>query len=115
MKIREVSEHFQISSDTLRYYEKLGLIGPIEKKQNIRHFSAENLEQIEFVLCMKRSGMELNLILHFITLYQQGATTLPERIQLLEQQKQATLAQISQLQATVDYLDYKLDLYTLKT
>ncbi|MGL4623925.1 MAG: MerR family transcriptional regulator [Culicoidibacterales bacterium] len=111
MKISEVSAQLQMSADTLRYYEKIGLIGPIEKRQNIRHFKQSDIDQLNFIRCMKRSGMELETILHFLALYRQGEQTLPERIDLLAVQKAQTMQKLQELQETLDYLDFKMTLY----
>ncbi len=111
MKIKEVSEQFGVSADTIRFYEKIGLIGPIEKRNGIRHFKKTDLEHLNFVFCMKRSGMELETIVHFIELYEQGPATLPLRLELLEKQRLQTVEKMDQLQHTLAYLDKKVAMY----
>ena len=62
MKINEVSKKFNISIDTLRYYEKIGLIEPIKRENGILNYQKEDLENIEFIICMKEAGLTIQAI-----------------------------------------------------
>lgn len=108
MKIKQVSERFGVSADTLRFYEKIGLLGPITKKNGIRHYSELDCSQVYFILCMKRAGMELETIHHYFALYLQGDKTLEQRYALLQDHKLQAAAQITHLQDTIDYIDLKM-------
>ena len=83
MKIAEVSERFNISSDTLRYYEKVGLLNPVKRVHGIREYSEEDLNRIHFVKCMRQAGLSIESILVYLELYRQGDSTLIDRLEIL--------------------------------
>ena len=63
MKIMEVSEQYGISSDTLRYYERIGLIPPVNRNESgIRDYNELNLRWVEFVKCMRRAGLPVDSV-----------------------------------------------------
>ena len=90
MKIAEVSQRFNISSDTLRYYEKVGLLNPVKRVHGIREYSEEDLNRIHFVKCMRQAGLSIESILVYIELYNQGDSTLNERLEILLNEKNKT-------------------------
>ena len=57
MTIKQVSEKYGISQDTLRYYEKVGIIRPVTRKNGIRQYGQKELDNIEFVVCMRSAGL----------------------------------------------------------
>lgn len=86
MKINEVSQKYNLSSETLRYYEKIGLIEKVAKKSGIRDYKDEDLERISFIICMKHAGLSLDDIKKFIDLNKLGDMTLDDRLKILERQ-----------------------------
>ena len=63
MTIKEVATKFSLTNDTLRYYEKVGLIGPIKKnKSGIRDYQEEDLKRIEFIKCMRSVGISIEVL-----------------------------------------------------
>lgn len=62
MKIMEVSERYGISSDTLRYYERIGLIPPVNRnKSGIRNYNEIDVRRVEFIKCMRSAGLPIEL------------------------------------------------------
>lgn len=115
MTIGEVSKNLNISIDTLRYYERIGLIGPIPKTKNgIRDFDKISIKQIEFVKCMRSANFPIEMLTKYMNLYKKGDSTFEERRKILIQQRQNVVKQIEELQRAKEKLDYKVQLYDKK-
>lgn len=111
MTISQVSNEVGVSADTLRYYEKMGLIPNVERKNgNIRNYSDSNLQWIKFVLCMKRTGLSIEELIKYVNLYDEERDTSVERKMILLKQRESINEKITELESVVDYLDYKLEL-----
>ncbi|MBL1225259.1 MerR family transcriptional regulator [Enterococcus sp. BWR-S5] len=110
MKINEVSKKYQLSLSTLRYYEKIGLLDPVERISGIRQYGESDFDRIEFILCMKESGLSLEMIKEYFDLYKEGDHTLEKRLALLQKQEQETKEKLERVQATLDYIHYKMGL-----
>ena len=73
MKIAEVSEHAGISSDTLRYYERIGLIWPVNRNASgIRDYTDLDLRRVEFIKCMRSAGLPIEVLIEYVGLVQRG-------------------------------------------
>lgn len=110
MKINEVSQKYQLSLSTLRYYEKIGLLDPVERISGIRQYGEKDCDRIEFILCMKESGLSLDMIKEYFDLYKEGEHTLEKRLALLQKQEQETKEKLERVQSTLDYIHYKMGL-----
>ena len=110
VKINEVSQQFNLSIDTLRYYEKIGLLDKVDKENGIRNYKEKDLERLEFIVCMKQSGMTLETIRQYFELLTEGDKTLEGRLKLLEKQQIAALKQMNELQKSMNYLEFKINL-----
>lgn len=112
MTIREVSGKFGITQDTLRYYEKAGIIPKISRTPGgARDYRPEDLEWIEHVVCLRSAGMPVESLVEYLRLSQQGDETFPERLELLKEQRQNLKKQQKKLQDAMDRLDYKISRY----
>lgn len=114
MRIGEVSKIFDISADTLRYYEKIGLIGPIKKEGNVRNYTEDDLKRINFVKCMRSANLPLEVLIKYMKLFEEGEATVKARRDLLVSQQEVLAKNIKDLQAAYDRLTYKIDLYDKK-
>lgn len=114
MTIGEVSKKYDISVDTLRYYEKIGLIENVAKTGGKRNYNDDNIERIGFIRCMKNAGFTLDDIVEFISLYKKGDKTIKERINMLLSQKEKLLEEIEEKKRTLEFLDYKIKIYSNK-
>ena len=112
MTIAEVSKKTELSADTLRYYERIGIIPEVERTESgIRNYTDYDLGWIEFSKCMRNSGMSIESIIEYIKLYNKGDATLEARKQLLVSQRDAMQEKLNELQATLDKLNKKIENY----
>lgn len=114
MTIKEVSEKYDISQDTLRYYERVGMIPPVTRTPGgMRDYQKEDLSWVELALCMRSAGLPVEVMIEYVKLYLEGDTTIPSRLQLLTDQKEVLLTQRKQIDATLDRLNYKIARYEI--
>ncbi len=111
MTIKEVSEKYNISQDTLRYYEKEGIILPVTRKNGIRNYGEKELGNIEFVLCMRNAGLSVEVLKKYLKLFEQGRDTEKERRQLLIDEREKLKQKILDMNAALERLNYKIDVY----
>ena len=112
MTIKEVSEKFGISQDTLRYYERVGLIPPVTRTQSgNRDYQESDLGWVENAVCMRNAGVPIEAVIEYVKLYQMGDTTFEARRQLLQEQYDALREQKEQIEATMKRLAYKVSRY----
>ena len=112
MTISEVSKLYDLSADTLRYYEKIGLLDYVERNPNgIRNYQDSDLRRIEFIRHMRNAGLSIEVLIRYIELFHQGNHTIPERKQILVEQRVLLKAKIEDMQKTMNRLDYKIDNY----
>ena len=112
MKIAEVSEHTGISSDTLRYYERIGLIWPVNRNASgIRDYTDLDLRRVEFIKCMRNAGLPIEVLIEYVALVQQGDHTIKARKEILREQREQLAARMSEMQKTLDILDHKIAVY----
>lgn len=109
MKIAEVSERSGISSDTLRYYERIGLIPPVNRNESgIRDYNEIDLKRVEFIKCMRSVGLPIDVLIEYFKLVQQGDQTIEARKEILMEQRAQLAAKMEEMQKT---LDYKISVY----
>ncbi len=112
MKIAEVSESYSISSDTLRYYERIGLIPPINRdKSGISDYNEIDIRRVEFIKCMRNAGLPIEVLIEYMELVQQGDRTIEARKEILKGQRDQLAAKIDEMQKTLDLLNYKIEVY----
>lgn len=112
MTISEVSGKYGLSVDTLRYYEKAGLIPPVNRKENgIRDYTETDCGWVEFVKCMRGAGLSIEVLTQYIALYAKGNRTLQKRKNLLVAERDRLKEHIEQMQQTLKRLNDKIDVY----
>ena len=112
MTIKEVSEKYGLSQDALRYYERVGMIPPVTRKPNgIRDYSEEDLNWVELAKCMRSAGITVEAMIEYVSLFQQGDSTISARLQLLVSQRESLLEQRRQIDSTLKRLNYKISRY----
>lgn len=112
MTIAEVSKKYDLTTDTIRYYEKEGLIPKVPRTQNgIRDFDEESCGWIEFIKCMRSAGMEIEILKRYVELFKEGRSTIKERKALLEEQRTKLIKKRQDINTTLERLDYKIELY----
>lgn len=114
MTIKEVSEKFDISQDTLRYYERVGMIPPVTRTANgIRDYQEKDLGWVELAKCMRSAGLPVETMIEYVKLTQEGDSTIPARLQLLTEQRETLLEQKAKIDATLERLNYKIGRYEI--
>ncbi len=112
MKISEVSERFDISADTLRYYERVGLIPAVNRNQSgIRDYDQGDVDWVNFIKCMRSAGLPIDVLTEYVGLVQQGDHTNEARKQILVNQREELLRKMEEMQKTLDVLNYKIEVY----
>jgi len=112
MTITEVSEKYNLSQDTLRYYERIGLIPSVNRnKSRIRDYTEEDCRWVEFIKCMRSAGLPIEVLIEYVGLFQQGDETTEARKELLTEQRKQLLARMEDMKKTLERLDYKIERY----
>lgn len=112
MTIAEVSKKYDLTPDTLRYYERIGLLANIPRNKNgIRNYDEKSCKRIEFVKCMRNAGVEIEFLIEYISLLGQGKDTVEARKKLLEEQREKLVEKQKHITETLERLDYKIKLY----
>ena len=112
MRIGEVSENYDISSDTLRYYERIGLLPTVNRNgSGIRDYGELDLKRVSFIKCMRSAGLPIEVLIQYFELVQQGDKTIEARKEILIEQRVRLLGRMKEMQETLDLLNYKIRLY----
>ena len=112
MPIAEVSRKYDISADTLRYYERIGLIPPVPRTRGgLRDYGEESCGWIQLMKCMRAAGVQIEALIEYVDLFQQGDATLDARKALLVEQRDQLVSRMAEMQASLDLLNQKIDRY----
>lgn len=112
MKIAEVSEQYGISADTLRYYERISLLPPVNRSESgIRDYNELDIRRVEFIKCMRSAGLPIEVLIEYVGLVQQGDRTIEARKEILKEQRALLAARMAEMQKTLDILDHKIEVY----
>lgn len=112
MTIAEVSKKYGLTADTLRYYERVGLIPKVNRNKNgIRNYTEQDCRNVEFIKCMRRAGLPIEVLIEYVTLLQQGDETVEARRDILIEQRKELVKKMKEIKTTIDRLDYKIDRY----
>lgn len=114
MTIKEVSEKFDISQDTLRYYERVGMIPPVTRTASgIRDYQEKDLGWVELAKCMRSAGLPVEAMIEYVRLTQEGDSTILARLQLLTEQRELLTEQKVKIDKTLERLNYKIKRYEI--
>lgn len=112
MKIAEVSDQYGLSTDTLRYYERVGLIPPVNRNESgIRDYNELDLRRVDFIRCMRSAGLPIEVLIEYVALVQKGDRTIEARKDILIEQRQLLVDRMNEMQKTLDILDHKIEVY----
>jgi DNA-binding transcriptional MerR regulator len=115
MRIAEVSERCGLSSDTLRYYERIGLIPSVKRDSSgIRDYTEEDCRWIEFIKCMRNAGLSIEVLIEYVELFQKGDETIEARKSLLIKERDKLVKKINDMEQTLALLNYKIERYEQK-
>ena len=112
MTIAEVSKTYGLTPDTLRYYERIGLIPAVHRTAGgIRDYTQEDCNWVAFAKCMRSAGLQVEALVEYVMLCQQGDETIPARKRILLEQRQQLLTRMEEMQQTLDRLNGKIEHY----
>lgn len=112
MTVKDVCEEFGITADTLRYYERVGAIPKVARtKGGIREYDAEALGWVKNAVCLRKAGVSVEAIAEYVRLFEMGDGTLKDRLELLIGERNGLKAQLDELTAAVELLDWKISRY----
>lgn len=112
MTIAEVAKKYGLSADTLRYYERVGLLPDVRRTAGgVRDYSEEDCRWVEYIKCMRSAGISIETLIEYVKLFHQGSETIAARKKLLLEQREQIVARINELNEVLAKLDWKLDGY----
>lgn len=110
--IAEVSKKYGVSADTLRYYERIGLIPPVPRTQSgIRDYDANACGWVELMKCMRAAGVQIEALVEYVALFQEGDSTADARKAILIEQRDSLVARMEEMQRSLARLDDKIARY----
>ena len=110
MTIAEVSKKYELSADTLRYYERIGLVPPVPRnKSGIRDYDTESCQWVELMKCMRSAGVQIEALIEYVALFQQGDETIGARKALLIEQRDQLVERMAEMQRSLDRLNDKIE------
>lgn len=112
MTIAETSKKYDMTADTLRYYERIGLIPPVPRsKSGIRDYDEASCKWIELMKCMRAAGVQIEALIEYVALFQKGDETIHARKKLLVEQRDRLVARMEDMQRSLDRLNDKIERY----
>lgn len=110
MTITEVSRKFAVSQDTLRYYERIGLIPRVNRnKSGIRDYTEEDCNWVEFIKCLRGAGLSIEVLIEYVRMFLEGDDeTVEARKELLVEQRRQLMLRMEELERTIERMDYKI-------
>lgn len=112
MTIAEVSRKYDLSQDTLRYYERIGLIPPVHRNASgFRDYTEQDCNRVEFIRCMRSAGLPIESLIEYMRLYMDGDHTMEARKAILVEERDSLADRIAEMQNTLDRLNRKIENY----
>lgn len=115
MTIKEVSRKYGLSQDTLRYYERVGMIPRVTPSiSGHRDYQEADLAWVELVKCLRNAGLTVEAIVEYVRLSMEGPGTIRQRYELLRQQHDDLMAQRRRMDEALGRLEHKIEMYAQK-
>lgn len=112
MNIKKAAETVNLSADTIRYYERIGLVPPITRTvSGIRDFQQTDLDALEFVKCFRSAGVSVESLIEYMSLFQEGDSTRQVRLEILQDEHDKMQARYDELGKALLRLEKKIDAY----
>ncbi len=118
MTIKEVSERYDITADTLRYYERVGVIPEVSRTTSgNREYTEEDLKWVKNAVCLRKANVPVESIVEYVKLFKEGDETIGARLFLLTETKEQLLEEKKKYDEALERLEYKIERYeeALKT
>lgn len=112
MTISEVAKKYDLTTDTLRYYERVGLLPNVKRTSGgIRDYFEEDCRWVEYIKCMRSAGVSVEMLIEYVKLFHEGPETIVARKKLLLEQRELIVTKINEMNDVLAKLDWKLDGY----
>lgn len=111
LTVAHVSELLNMPADTVRYYEREGLVEVPRSPSGHRAYGTDQIRRLEFLRRMRMSGMSMARLTRYIALVEQGEDTVPERLAVMQEHRGTVLARIHELEVALAATDYKIRVY----
>jgi DNA-binding transcriptional MerR regulator len=112
MLIAQVCKKSGLSADTLRYYEKIGILPKVGRTSGgLRDYSQSDLDWIELIKCMRHAGVSVQSLQEYLRLFELGDATVMARKQILINERRRISAKLTELTKLIERLDYKIEVY----
>ncbi|MBQ3437423.1 MAG: MerR family transcriptional regulator [Fusobacterium sp.] len=112
MNIGEVSRKYELSVETLRYYERIGLIPEVPRnKSGMREYDENSCNWISFIKCMRKAGVGIEALIDYVKLFYQGDKTIEARKEILLEQRKNLLDRLEDIQESLELINFKIDNY----
>lgn len=106
--VGEMAKQLDVTASTLRYYDKEGLLPFVERSGGgIRMFKDKDMSSLKIIECLKKTGMSIKDIKHFMDCCMEGDSTIDERLTIIAAQRDSLIKQMKELQEMFDMLNYK--------
>jgi DNA-binding transcriptional MerR regulator len=113
--IQEVSQTMALPSTTLRYYEEIGLLDPVQRGSNgHRQYTETDLRRLELIKKLRLTGMPVEQMRDFVALYKGGKQTARQRREILTSHRETVQARMEELLEVLVFIDYKIGLYQVE-
>ena len=109
--IADVVERTGVSHDTLRYYEKEGLLLPPRDEAGRRRYREIDVRRVIFLTRMRQSEMPIRDLKRYVALVEEGPSTEAERLGIMEAHREAVLARRAELDAALSVIEFKIAAY----
>lgn len=108
----EMADECDVSIDTLRYYEREGLLDPVERTAgNQRRYSPGDIAWVQVLRCLRVTEMPIRDLRRFADLVRQGDDGIADRLALLEAHRAEVLRRMDELRVALDTIDHKIEVY----
>jgi DNA-binding transcriptional MerR regulator len=112
MTIKEVCSKFNVSSDTLRYYERVGVIPEVHRTSGgIRDYTEDDIKWVEMAVCFRNAEMPIELLTEYVRLFQEGDSTLEARCNLLKEARKRIVEKRRKYDIALERMEYKIQKY----
>ncbi len=112
LTIRQAAQTTGLSAYTLRYYERIGLIHPIDREGNTRRlYTADDIGWIDFLTKLRATGMSIKDMQRYAALQRRGDETLRERVEMLQALRDQVQERVSELNEHLKLVNYKIEIY----
>lgn len=113
MTITEVSEKYDIPQNTLRYYERIGILPRVNRnKSGIRDYTEDDCAWVEFIKCLRNAGIPIEVLIEYVELFRQGDDdTVEARKELLIEHRKEAIKRIEEMKKSLERIDYKIGVF----